>query len=105
MKVPLLTVEHRWTCPSCTLEDVTYEAQPHSRMHSCKGLKGLTAPMVPAGTKAKHIANEREDYVGKDLVQLDPDGRPVMNIVTTRDDGEDCTVFAPAATYRLSDLA
>jgi len=29
------------------------------------------------------------------------DGRPVMNVTTIRDDGQDCTVFAPTATARI----
>lgn len=96
----LLSVERRWTCPNCTLEEVTHEAQPHSRMHACRGLKGLTAPMVPAGTSAKVEAQEREDYVGGELVTVDGNGRPVMSVVTTRDDGCDVAVYAPAATAR-----
>ena len=100
MSVPLLSPEHRWECPNCTFTDVTREALPHSRMHACRGLKGLTAPMVPAGTRAKVEAQVREDYVGSELVQTDGDGRPVMSVVTTRDDGQDCSVFAPTATAR-----
>lgn len=98
--VPLLTAEHRWTCPNCTFTDVTREARPHTRMHSCRGLRGLTAPMVPAGTRAKVTAVERGDYVAGDLVQTDGEGRPVMAVLTTRDDGQDCAVLAPAATAR-----
>jgi hypothetical protein len=56
--------------------------------------------MVPAGTRAKVVAVEREDYIGSELVQTDADGRPVMAIVTTRDEGQDCTVLAPCATAR-----
>jgi len=52
--------------------------------------------MVPAGTKAKVEANEREDYIGDEQVQLHQ-GRPVMNLVVTRDDGQDCVIFAPTA--------
>jgi hypothetical protein len=89
----------RWECPNCDLQDVTRCRQvPHTRMHACRGLKGLTAPMVPAGVKAKVVAVEREDYIGREVVTVDPDGRPVMNVTTVRDDGQDCTVFAPCAT-------
>jgi hypothetical protein len=57
--------------------------------------------MLPAGTKAKVEAREREDYVNGDRVQLDPElGRPVMSVVTTRDEGQDVIVFAPTATGR-----
>lgn len=88
----------RWECPNCTTTDVTTEQRPHTRMHPCPGLKGLTAPMVPAGTRAKVEAVERGDYVGGELVQTDGEGRPWMAVVTTRDDGQDCTVLAPTAT-------
>lgn len=98
--VPLLRPEHRWECPSCPATDVTHEAQPHTRMHACRGLKGLTAPMVPAGTRAEHRALEREDYVNGDNVQVDGEGRPVMSVITVRDDGQDCTVYAPTASAR-----
>lgn len=94
---PFLNVERRWECPNCDLQDVTREAGVTSRFHSCRGLKGLSAPMQPAGTKAKVAAVVREDYVGRELVQTDGEGRPVMSIVTTRDDGQDCVVLAPAA--------
>lgn len=98
MAVPILSSERRWECPNCTATDVTHEALPHTRFHSCRGLKGLTAPFVPAGTRAKVEAKEREDYVGAELVATDGDGRPVMSVVTVRDDGQDCTVLAPCAT-------
>lgn len=93
----LLRREQRWQCPNCDLEEVTHEAAPHTKFHACKGLRGLTAPMVPAGTKCKVEAKDREDYVGKELVQTDGEGRPVMSVITTRDQGQDCTVYAPCA--------
>lgn len=97
--MPLLPPpERRWVCPNCTHTDVTYEAQPHTRFHACRGLRGLTAPMVPAGTRCKVEAVERGDYVGRELVQTDGEGRPVMAVVTTRDEGQDCAVLAPAAS-------
>lgn len=96
----LLAPEQRWECPNCTATDVTHEAEPHTRMHACAGLKGLTAPMVPAGTRCKVEAVEREDYLNGDLVRTDGEGRPVMSVITTRDDGQDAVVFAPTATTR-----
>jgi hypothetical protein len=97
---PTIRAIHQWYCPNCGLTDTTTEAQPHSRFHVCPKLHGLTAPMVPAGTKAKVEAREREDYVGDEHVQLSPEGRPVMSIVTTRDNGQDVVVFAPTATAK-----
>jgi hypothetical protein len=101
MAAPVLLaapVRH-WVCPNCTHQHVTREARPHTPFHPCRGLRGLTAPMVEAGTKAKVEAVEREDYVGDERVTTDAEGRPVMSVVTTRDDGQDCAVFAPMATY------
>lgn len=103
MNVPLLSVpEQHWVCPNCTLTEVTHEVQPHTRFHSCQGLKGLTAPMIPEGMKAKVSAVEREDYVGTDLPQYDGEGKPIMAVVTTRDDGQDCSVLAPTAVAKIS---
>lgn len=89
--------EIRWVCPNCPAEGLTRRSEPHSYFHSCPGLAGLTAPMIPAGTKAKVQAHVREDYIGGEDVQYDADGRPVMSVVTTRDDGSDVAVFAPTA--------
>lgn len=102
MSIPLLAAPVRhWDCPNCNHTDVTFEAQPHSRFHNCPGLAGLSAPMVPAGTRAKVEAVEREDYIGDEDVQYDGDGRPVMAVVTTRDDGNDVAVYAPTAHGRF----
>ena len=96
--LPILRPFHRWYCPNCGQEDVTHEARPHTRYHVCHKLGGLSAPMLPAGVKAKVEAHEREDYIGKEHVRFDDNGRPVMSIVTTRDEGQDCMVFAATAS-------
>lgn len=96
--IPILTPERRWECPNCTEVTVTHEARPHTPFHPCRGLSGLAAPFVAAGTKAKVEAVERGDYVGREQVQTDSDGRPIMAVVTTTDDRQDCAVFAPTAT-------
>lgn len=66
-------------------------------MHPCKGLAGLMVPLKVTGTKVKHEAVERGDWVGKEIVQADAHGRVVQSVVTTRDDGQDATVYAPLA--------
>ena len=53
--------------------------------------------MVRDGVRAGIRVIEREDFIGADKVQLH-EGRPVMSVVTERDDGQDVAVFAPAAT-------
>lgn len=90
-----------WYCPNCTQVDTTREARPHTRFHTCSGLRGLTAPFLQVGVKAKVEARDREDYVGTDIVQRDENGRPVMSVVTTRDDGQDAIVFAPTVVAKL----
>ena len=99
--IPILKPEHYWYCPNCTEEDVTYEPRPHSRYHTCRGLRGISAPFLPVGTKAKVEAKDREDYQGNEILTTDINGRPVMSVVTTRDDGQDTMVFAPLARADL----
>lgn len=98
VRVPLLEVPvTRWECPRCNFRDVTREAKPHTRFHSCSGMGGFTAPMVREGERVRLVVNEREDYVGTEDVQL-ADGRPVMNISTERPDGSnDLAVYLPTA--------
>lgn len=96
MTVPLLG-HTEWSCPNCELE-VRAPVPTENRFHHCRTLKGLTAPMIPKGMSAKVETIDREDYVGDELVQTDGEGRPIMSVVTTRDDGQDVVVFAPTAT-------
>ena len=99
MTVPLLIPERRWYCPNCTVTTVSRDPRPHAPMHTCKGTHGLTTMMVQAGVRAEIVAVEREDYIGTDTVQLDPEnGRPIMAVVAKRDDGEDRIINAPVAT-------
>lgn len=84
-----------WSCPSCSAAAMTYDGKVP--MHHCAGLVGLMTPLVPGGTRAKHARVERGDYIGREVVQVDGEGSPWMAVVTTRDDGEDCTVYAPTA--------
>lgn len=96
----LLLPERHWACPNCTQTAVTHEARPHTRFHACPGLRGITAPLVEAGSDCKVVANDREDYVGEERPQLF-DGRPVMNVTTEYADGHtDVVVFAPTATAK-----
>lgn len=98
--VPLAVITD-WHCPNCGLQDRTREVRPHTRMHTCPRLHGLTAPMLTARTRAKVEAVERQDYVGNELVQTDDRGRPMMSVITTRDNGQDAIVFAPTALARM----
>jgi hypothetical protein len=86
-----------WECPKCVSILSTQPSEARTPMHPCAGMRGLVVPMVAAGTKAKLEAIEREDYIAGEDVQYDSEGRPVMSVLTTRDDGEDCTVYAPVA--------
>lgn len=91
----ILSGEQHWVCPNCPATAVTVGAA--NRFHTCSGLAGLTAPMVLDGVRCTVRAVVREDYVGGEDVRYDGDGRPVMSVVTTREDGEDRVVYAPTA--------
>lgn len=93
-----VTPSRHWVCPHCTAESVTHEARPHSRFHACRGLFGITAPMVEEGVKVDVRTVEREDYIGSERVTLDAAGRPIMAVVSEREDGQDAAVFAGLAT-------
>lgn len=93
----VLHVERFWECPNCSTRGRTVEVRPHTEFHNCPGLFGLSAPMVQAGTKCKIEAIEREDYIGREDVRYDGNGRPIMAVVTTRNDGNDVVVYAPTA--------
>jgi hypothetical protein len=98
MSAVLLTLPPtRWVCPNCPVEEVTPGNLPN-RFHLCRGLAGITAPMVPAGSQSRVRAVEREDYVGQEIVQYDGNGRPVGAVITERPDGSnDVAVLAPTA--------
>lgn len=100
----LLRTEQHWECPNCTVTQVTHEVRPHTRFHACRGLLGMTAPLIPVGTRCKVEAVVREDYVNGEDVRYDGEGRPIMAVVTTRDEGNDVAVFAPTATANAREL-
>lgn len=92
----------RWECKHCNLKDVTREARPHTRMHACPGLGGITAPMLEEEQRssAEVRVKVREDYEGKDhkKLQRDESGRPIMAVETVHEDGHtDLAVLAPIA--------
>lgn len=88
----------RWICSNgCGVVDVTPAGVPN-RFHNCRAMAGLLAPLVPEGSGARVLAVEREDYVGKEDVRTDDNGRPVMAVRTERPDGSnDVIMFAPTA--------
>ena len=100
--IPILAPAVRgWYCPSCGLTDQTNDPRIAVPLHPCPKLRGLMTPMLEQGTAGKIELHEREDYVGDELVQLDPErGRPVMSMVTVRDDGQDARIYVPTATAR-----
>jgi hypothetical protein len=88
-------------CPNCgKTAQVKNLVLKSARMHQCPKLRGRLTPMVREGVRAEIVINEREDYIGRTNVQLDPErGRPVMNMRTEYLDGHnDTIVYAPAAT-------
>lgn len=100
MRALVLDPTKRWECPSCGALHTTREPRPHTPMHACPAQRGLSVPYVEAGTRARHVAVERGDYVGSEQgVAHDGEGRAVMAVRTERPDGSnDVHVFAPRAT-------
>jgi len=85
-----------WECPKCPAQARTVDEKVP--MHVCPAL-GLLVPLLVVGGGSNLLVVERGDYVGKEDVQLDVNGRPVMAVVTRHSDGsEDRTVYAPTAT-------
>jgi hypothetical protein len=97
--VPILEPPVRdWYCPACKATDQTKQHGYHVRYHTCPKTRFLSIAMLPAGTAGKIIVHEREAYVGKELVQYDPEqGRPLVSAETIRDNGNDLIVYAPTA--------
>lgn len=96
-------VREYW-CPNCDVVEQRRSPLAEARFHNCAGLKGVTAPMMSGPrTAVKVEAVEREDYLGVDdrNVQRDADDRPIMAVITTRDDGQDCAVLAPSAVGKV----
>lgn len=93
----------RWWCPACKFEHTTKTAKPHTPMHTCAKAAGMTVPLLPLGTKGKVELHEREDYVGAEDVQYDENGRAIQSVITTRDEGQDTTVYAPTALMSSRD--
>ena len=93
------TLHKDWVCArGCGSHARTYDDKlPH---HPCKAMNGLMVPLIAVGTKAKVEAVERQDYVGNDIVNY-TDGKVIMSTVVTRDDGQDCTVYAPCAVAQV----
>lgn len=93
-------LEQRWVCADrhCTSAAVTRDGK--TPMHRCRYARGLLVPLVREGERGEHRVVERGDWVGRELVQLDPvEGRPVMAVETVTDRGQDCTVYAPTALW------
>lgn len=97
----LLDQERRWVCPNCAHTRVTRGAGRQAVIHTCPGLRGLIAPLVQEGVKCRVVAVERDDYVRGDTPQTDANGRPVMSVVTIRDNGQDCMILAPCINGKI----
>lgn len=104
MAVPLLLPPFTdWYCPNCTFTERTRSIGPDAaRMHTCPGLHMLTAPLIPANVYAKVVAEERADYLGREIQETGDDGKPYMAVHTIRDDRADVMVNPGVAMGRFS---
>lgn len=100
--IPLLTVTEDWYCPNCDVTDATRDLPANSaRYHTCPGLHMLTAPLVRAGVRCKVEAEERQDYLGRELQATGDDGKPYMAVRTTYEDHDDLAANAGLARAEL----
>jgi hypothetical protein len=100
----------RWECPNCDVTDVTLGLHPN-RFHTCSGLHMLSAPLIRADEHAPGLrsrcqvtAEERADYLGREIQATGDDGKPYMAVRTTWDDGEDLAVNAGLARGYLGEV-
>lgn len=103
--VPLLAPAMAdWYCPNCKITLSAPLPPPgQAKFHVCGSLHGLTAPLIRQGVRCKVEAEERGDYLGREVQATGDDGRPYMAVRTTRDDGDDLAVNAGLAQARLGD--
>jgi hypothetical protein len=69
-------------------------------------MSGILAPLLPArdvdGRQAQVVAVVREDYVGRDIVEYDENGRPISAVETQYSDGRtDLAVHAPCINVEV----
>lgn len=99
----VIDMDRRWQCNSCGRLHVTKSStEVQTPMHQCAAMAGTWVPFVPAGTDAVIRVEERQDYIGKDTVFFDTNGRPIMSVYTTREDGEDCHILAPTVNMTIT---
>jgi hypothetical protein len=93
-----------WYCPNCWIRAYSPAPPPGQvKFHNCPGLHGLSAPLILVGVRAEVTAEERQDYLGREIQATGDDGKPYMAVRTMRDDGCDLAVNAGLATARLGD--
>lgn len=105
----LLDTRREWWCPNCTVTAVTHDVTltksgaVRTQYHECRGLGGVSAPMLERNERAHVYAVVREDYVGKEKgLRYDAKGRPIMAVHKVTDDTDSCTVFPGVAFARLT---
>lgn len=98
-----IDMDRRWQCNACGRQHVTTSSTDgvQTPMHQCAALAGTWVPFVPANSDAVVRVEERQDYIGKDTVFHDANGRPIMSVYTVREDGEDCHIFAPTVNFTI----
>lgn len=85
------------SCPGCTSRLMVAQPSHKPVLHPCPGHGGMLLPLVPDGVRALVSVVEREDYIGSESPVMH-EGRPIMAVTVTRDDGEDRMIFAPVVT-------
>lgn len=94
---------HMWECEKCSATARTVDAS--MPLHPCPSVAGLMVPLVPPGSKTRHVVMERGDYVGRNRVNTDDNGRPVSAVYTERPDGSfDTCAYPDTAVADADDI-
>jgi hypothetical protein len=105
VRATIITAIEDWYCPNCMATDRTAGLPPNAaRFHTCPGLHMLTAPLARAGVRCAVTAEERADYLGREIQATGDDGKPYMAVRTTRDDGDDLAVNAGLAQGEIAEM-
>ena len=72
-----------------------------ARFHACPGSTALPRPWCAPGSRCKVTAEERQDYLGREMQAAGDDGKPYMAVRTTYDDHDDLAVNAGLARAEL----
>lgn len=100
--VDLIPPTQIWVCQHCSCRVQTQGLGVRTPLHPCPAHANFRLPMMAEGERGDLRLHERDDYVGREDVQTDDDGRPIARAEIVHEDGSnDVWVYAPAARVEV----